>query len=225
MTHRLLCFGMPLKNVFCWPLISFVAVLFLWSPCSAHKVNVFAYVDGDNLVINGYFSGKVKAQGAAVEVYDSSGSRIQVGKTDSTGVFLLSLKSIPLGTGKVRVVVEAEMGHKGEYWVDLTQDTVSPGKPGPEAVIPKPETIKANPASGHEGSPDQKHLDDLAATLDGMLDRKLAPLMGMLARQERLLAERQMPTGPGFTEIIGGIGWIVGLAGLGAFCMASRRRS
>jgi nickel transport protein len=52
--------------------------------------------------------------------------------------------------------------------------------------------------------------------IDESLDRKIAPIANMLAS----LNDR----GPGLTEIIGGIGYICGLAGV-ALYLASRKRN
>jgi len=56
-----------------------------------------------------------------------------------------------------------------------------------------------------------------------VLDKKLEPIVKMLGKQEKLLLEEKYG-GPRMSDIIGGIGWIMGLAGLAAFFL-SRNRS
>ena len=68
----------------------------------AHKVNVFAYVEGDKVVVEGYFSGNVKAQDSPVEVLDSDGKKILEGKTDSKGMYSFKLADLPPIKGDIR---------------------------------------------------------------------------------------------------------------------------
>ncbi|MHC1789121.1 hypothetical protein [Solidesulfovibrio sp.] len=56
----------------------------------------------------------------------------------------------------------------------------------------------------------------LEALVENAVEKKIAPLRAMLvAGQEK---------GPGLSEIIGGIGWLVGLAGMAAACRSRRGR-
>ena len=81
----------------------------------AHKVNVFAYVEGDRVVVEGYFSGNVKAQDCRVEVFDEAGEKIRDGKTDPKGIYSFKLADLPAFAGGLRIVLQAGMGHKAEY--------------------------------------------------------------------------------------------------------------
>jgi nickel transport protein len=56
------------------------------------------------------------------------------------------------------------------------------------------------------------------------LDDKIAPLVKMLGEQQRLLLE-QKTREPSLTEIVGGIGWILGIVGIAAYFMSLRRKS
>ena len=51
----------------------------------AHKVNVFAWVEGDTVHVEGYFAGNKKAQDSLVEVFDSTGEKLLDGRTDQQG--------------------------------------------------------------------------------------------------------------------------------------------
>lgn len=55
---------------------------------------------------------------------------------------------------------------------------------------------------------------DVQRIVDAALDAKLAPLKRDLAAQRN--------AGPGLTEIIGGIGWLLGLAGMGLYFRGRR---
>ena len=41
-----------------------------------HKVNIFAYVEGDTVYTESYFSDGKKVEGGVVEVYDSEGNKL-----------------------------------------------------------------------------------------------------------------------------------------------------
>ena len=76
-------------------LTTVILLLFSSAPGWAHKVNVFAYVEGDKVVVEGYFSGNIKAQNSAVEVLDSDGKKILEGKTDDKGIYSFKLADLP----------------------------------------------------------------------------------------------------------------------------------
>jgi nickel transport protein len=56
----------------------------------------------------------------------------------------------------------------------------------------------------------------LSTIVEEVVERKIAPLRSMLAEQNL--------SGPGLTEIIGGLGWIVGIFGAAALGRASQKR-
>lgn len=68
---------------------------------------------------------------------------------------------------------------------------------------------------------DQKALIDSMGTL---MDDKLAPLIRMQANLQKLMLEDKF-SGPKMTDIIGGIGWIMGLFGIAAFFWSFKRKS
>lgn len=209
----------------------------------AHKVNVFAYIEGDQVVVEGYFSGSVKAQNCQIEVLDSSGKKLLEGKTDVKGVFTFKLKELPPFKGGLKIVLNAEMGHRGEYTIPESDLPRSLKKESSEPQIREDSEQKAQAAQPKSGAPTvgplheewrQKAqvksaskvtesqttvaMDEAAfrRTLENMLDQKLAPLVRMIGNQEKILLEQKMG-GPRMSDIVGGIGWILGIAGIVAF--------
>ena len=67
---------------------------------------------------------------------------------------------------------------------------------------------------------DEKALINNIGTL---MDDKLAPLFQKQATLEKLLLEDKF-SGPKMTDIVGGIGWILGLGGIAAFFLSFKRR-
>jgi nickel transport protein len=89
--------------------------------CLAHKINVFAIVEKDSLVVEGYFSGKVKAENSPVEVYDSTGAKVATGRTDTQGVCKINLAEIKPIKGDLKVVIATGDGHRAEYTVKAAE--------------------------------------------------------------------------------------------------------
>jgi nickel transport protein len=89
--------------------------------CLAHKINVFAVVEKDSLLVEGYFPGNVKAQNSPVDVYDQSGSKIAQGKTDTKGILKISLADLKPIKGDLKVVIATGDGHRTEYVVEAAE--------------------------------------------------------------------------------------------------------
>jgi nickel transport protein len=193
----------------------------------AHKVNVFAYVEGDRVVVEGYFSASVKAQGCTVEVLDESGKRLQEGRTDPKGIYSFKLADLPAFTGGLKIVLDVGEGHKTEYILDASDIPGSRAKNASSREQPsknepsQKQSLNANASS----AADSTQVVDQAAlmvALDALLDKKLEPIVRMLGKQEKLLLEEKYG-GPRMSDIIGGIGWIMGIIGLTAFFWGRNR--
>lgn len=180
-------------------IIPFVWLLFLFLTLSstvyAHKVYLFAWVEGNMIHTDSYFPGKRKVIGGLVEVFDSSGKKLLEGKTDKKGAF--SFK-IPKKTD-LRIVLEVTMGHKTEYL--LSSDEI------PEIAIKGDLTTVRDKSKTPLSTAVQMDMEKIRIMLEETLDSRLKPISKRLAkiRKER---------GAGFTEIIGGLGYIFGLMGL-----------
>lgn len=173
----------------------------------AHKVNLYAYAEGGKLVGEGYFSGGRKAQKAMVKLLGPEGKVLGQTKTDSKGAFSLPF---PKGVAPLKLVLVAGEGHKGEF-VLTAQDL---GLAQENTQQPK---AKA-PEAGTPAKPAQVDLAALENHLGKLLDRKLAPIQ---ARLNRLAREGDQVT---LKDVVGGLGWILGLVGVAAFFMARRQR-
>ena len=75
---------------------------------SAHRVNVFAWVEGDMIHVEGKFSGGKKVKAGKISVMDPQGVELLSGRTDDQGKF--SFK-IPKRTD-LRIVLIAGQGHQ-----------------------------------------------------------------------------------------------------------------
>jgi nickel transport protein len=216
-------------------LVVILGIALLHVPAGAHKVNVFAYVQGDSVLVEGYFSKNSKAQDCDVYVFDEQGKKLSQGKTDEKGMYAFGLADVPAFTGGLKIVLEAGMGHKAEYSLDAgeipgagktdanAQKQAKDAKPQDQVKDTKPGQAVATslvPAASAQVI-DQA---TLTAALETVLEQKLAPITRALGKQEKLLLEEKFG-GPKMTDIIGGIGWIVGMVGLAAFFWGRNRDS
>lgn len=174
------------------PLITFPA-----ASAFAHKVTIFAWVEGDTIYTQSKFSKGRKAKGALVTVFDMEGNRLLEGTTDEKGKF--SFK-IPKKTG-LKVVLKASMGHMAEWKIPV--DEIA------EAQASQNKTPES-------GGPSCFQREEIRRLIDESLDQKLGPIINMLANCQ--------DQGPGISEVMGGIGYIFGLVGV-ALYFANRRKN
>ncbi|MGO9568155.1 MAG: hypothetical protein ACLP5H_11490 [Desulfomonilaceae bacterium] len=211
------------KPLCCW-LTALVIVLLSGVSGWAHKVNVFAYVEGDKVVVEGYFSGNVKAQNSVVEVLDSDGKKILEGKTDDKGIYSFKLADLPPLKGDIKIVLEGGMGHKADFTLSQADLPVSTQKtPAPE---PKTEEMKITGPPLADAQPPGQVQDSalMKKIVEDAVEQKIQPLIKMLGNQQKMLME-QKDKGPTIAEVVGGIGWILGIAGIAGYFMGRKRKA
>lgn len=183
----------------------------------AHKVTVFAWVEGDTVLGETKFSGGKKAQNAEIIVWDLNGKELLRTQTNEKGEFSFP---IPEKTA-MRIELIAGMGHKAEWTIPLEDlgETIAAASARDEG-IPAPEPA-ATPDSGQAlqaaGSMDQAQLESIVEkAVTRALNKKITPLTKMVADLEQ--------KGPSMNEILGGIGYIFGLMGV-AMYFSSRKKT
>lgn len=186
-------------------------VTFSAAPAFAHKVTIFAWVEGDTIYTQSKFSKGRKAKGALVTVFDMEGNRLLEGTTDEKGEF--SFK-IPKKTS-LKVVLKASMGHMAEWKMPVEEITAAQSSQNttPEAGVITDTTSPSNrvPTFG----PTCVQREEIRRLIDESLDQKLRPIISMLADSQ--------DQEPGISEVMGGIGYIFGLAGV-ALYFANRQK-
>ncbi len=166
----------------------------------AHKVSIFAWVEGNTVYTLSKFSGGKKVKKGRITVFDPEGKKLLDGLTDNQGEFAFKIPQ----QSALRVELVAGTGHKGYWLVPLEEIVGTPAQPttGTTEKSSPGKQADMGPASGGD---DRR----LQAAIEKALDRKLKPVM-------KLLVESQQP-GPTLTEILGGIGYIIGLVGIAAY--------
>jgi nickel transport protein len=185
----------------------------------AHKVTVFAWVEGDTVHTESKFSGGRRVREAAVEVYGAPDRLLLSGQTDADGRFSFKIPE----ASALRIVVRAGMGHQNEWrlpeaevrrGLDAAGALPAAGRP-PVAAAASDPPPPIRPTSLAPEQPADLNAEALQRIVEDTLDRKLQPVLAMLA-------EARQP-GPSLPDILGGLGYILGLVGLGAY-LHSRRK-
>ena len=85
--------------------------LFWAAPALAHKVNLFAYVEGGQIYTESYFPDGRPIKQAVVKIYTLDKQLLQQGVTDDEGLYACV---IPMFVD-LNLVVRASMGHQGSF--------------------------------------------------------------------------------------------------------------
>ncbi len=164
----------------------------------AHRVTIFAWVEGDRVHTESRFSGGKAVVNGKIIVYDDrSNKRLLEGVTDAHGNF--SFK-VPRKT-RMRIELLAGAGHRNKWILKEDAFGMSPPTTPSQEVTPGP------------GKPMEKPDPNLVAafesTLERLLDKKLSPVMKQLAR---MAAPKTT-----LKDVLGGIGYIFGMIGVGMY--------
>ena len=112
-------------------LSALLIVLFAWPDLSdAHRVNLFAWVEGDTIFVETKFSSGKRVNRGKIIVTDPQGTELLTGTTDANGEF--SFK-IPQKT-ELKISVLAGTGHRAEWTIAAGEMNmpVSGQKPAPD---------------------------------------------------------------------------------------------
>jgi len=204
--------------------LSFITFLLLFFAVSflipqeysyAHKVQMFAHVEGSKVFVEGYFADGKKAKNSEVTVFDNkSGERLLGGKTDDMGKFSFN---IPKKTD-LRISLNASLGHKTEQ--------VLPGSELPDAGGSKSKGIAevVSTVKDKEGNINKKEKVasfsqieqvKLQVMIEKGIEKGISPLLrGFSECKERVY----------YSEIIGGIGYIFGIMGIALYFKARKNQ-
>lgn len=202
----------------------FLIIIMMDVSVFAHKVNVFAYVEGEKIYTESYFNDGKKCIDSKIEVFDNQGNKLLEGLTDKEGEFSFE---VPLEDENLKIVLTASMGHRAEYTIrtDELRDTMG----SIEKSIEKPvssekrdESSLAKMISEEKEviSPEISSLDlnEIRSLIEGALDEKLKPIMREMIEIKKSQEDKISPT-----EIIGGIGYIIGIFGIIAYFLSRKR--
>jgi len=189
-------------SVFC-----LIFILLLSTPVYAHRVNIFAWIEGDRIFTQSKFNGGKRVKSGEVVVSDLKGNKLLAGKTDEMGEF--NFKT-PTKTA-LKIEILAGMGHRGEWIISAEEIN---GQDDPENQSSQPnESSQSTPTSSESKQNlqdnTQHNFTELEPIINRLLDKKLRPIQESLAELKT--------KGTSITDIIAGLGYIMGIVGIGAY--------
>ena len=126
-----------------------------------HGVHVFAYVDGQKVFVEGYFTGKSKAVDSVVEVFDAQGNKLTEGRTDNNGVYSFKALDVVPVRGDLRIVLKAGPEHQAEFHIPASELPAYPKRKSAAASPQKDQQsqdMNLTESRTDETSPDQAAL-------------------------------------------------------------------
>jgi nickel transport protein len=175
-------------------LLASILVMSTPLPALAHKALIFAWAEGDTIFTESKLAGGKRAIDAQVLVFDREGKQLLEGRTNNKGEFSFKIPKLT----DLRIVLNAGMGHKGEWTI-------------PESEIQEVAALLEKKRTDEPSQPIEVGLtkEEIKDLIEDSLDRKLRPIV-------RMMTESQSK-GPSVPEIVGGIGYIVGLMGVALY--------
>ena len=186
----------------------FVLVLLIVPEAFAHKVTIFAWAEGDTVYTESKFSGGRMVKQGKVEVFDDSGELLLEGKTDDNGEYSFKAPKV----ADLTIVLTAGSGHKNSW-------KLTAGELGGADTPPTPSTT-ASESPVPEAAPSitgpNLTVQEIEAIVARQVEQKIQPLTRMLAAMQE--------KGPTLSDIFGGLGYIFGLVGVGAYVRYRREQ-
>lgn len=185
------------RMIYC---VGLLFILLFTANSYAHKVNVFAYGEADQVFLEGYFADGKKARNSEVIVYNAKGDEITRGVTDEEGQFSFTY---PQGTDLL-ISLDAGMGHKTEYKIteaELKEEETGSAQASTTASSStvENEEVTSAPTTASTVSGAQIRLE-----VERAVGKAIKPIMRELS---------EMREEKSFAEVVGGIGFIFGALG------------
>ena len=191
-----------------WKRIIVFTIGWIWASCLlsapalAHNVYIFAWIEGDTIFTESKFKGGKRVKNGKIGVFDAQGKLLLNGQTNDQGEFAFK---IPAKT-EMKIVLQAGMGHRGEWTIAAEEFETSSAE-----TVQTPPPIESGPVNPSAPSqlPAGLTRKDLRIAVENALDKKLKPLFRMVAE-----SRKQKTT---LKDVLGGLGYIFGLMGVGAY--------
>ena len=164
----------------------------------AHKINLFASVEGGIIKGEVYSSGGGRPANCRVRFMDIAGNVLGERTTNARGGFSYT----PTQQTDHVVIVNTGDGHRAEYTVKAGEFLPTPIAP-PEVAAPS--NLPNTPSSE---SPQHSDAEEIEEAVERAVARQLQPLREQLARAEERVRLK---------DILGGIGYILGLMGVAIY--------
>ena len=201
-------------NTFPVTMLLALLVLVFCSPAHGHKIRTFAYENDGKIITETVFSGGRPAINATVKVLTAAGEPVLSGQTDNNGIFTFAIpQKVREQQPDLNIIAEVGEGHRGNWFLTATDYL-------PE-VAAQQAPIVNTPASPMPAKDDlhneEAHCLKLEQRLEAVIAKEFAPI-------KRQLAEQQTEK-PDLGDILSGLGYIFGLAGIILYIQSRKTRS
>lgn len=186
-------------------LLPLLLALAFAGPAQAHKLKVFATVEGGEARGYAFFIGGGRAMQTPWTAKDASGSPIAEGTTDGEGRFAFPAPQPPVD---VTVTVDTREGHIAS--ATLAAARFAGGAATTAASVPVVSGAVPADAPAAPRVTDER----LAALVEAAVQRQVEPLMEQVEQMDSRLR---------LTDITSGVFLILGLAGMGLWASGRRR--
>lgn len=193
-------------------LIALIAFLFVLPlKLLAHKVNIYAYTDGEMVYSESYFADGSRCKNCAIEVYDKNTGKILIkGKADENGKLSFRIPH----ADSLKLVLKAGTGHQSSYYLNLKETAGTDlNKKAQDAAVVQNKRLQGRISKEGQNT---SHLEkqkclssaEMESIVSQAVDKKLQPLMSQVAMIQENTGKA------GIAEIFGGIGYIIGIMGI-----------
>lgn len=206
-------------------IFSCIITCLLTTSAFAHRVNIFAWIEGSTVYTESFFSSGNKAQSSTIRATDkNTGKVLAEGKTNTNGEW-----SFPLSAEAVRskdpivITLDAGQGH-ASTWTLEAQDFVDSSMPSTTSATPAKSPAASNTTTSPTTSSTSETVTITKAELETIVrtavQQELVHVKGQLAKLNAQILQPETTV----KDIFGGLGYILGLLGLAAFIQYRKRQ-
>lgn len=201
------------------PLAAACLLLILTPFAWAHKVSIYAFTDGNAIQVEGFFNRNDKVHHGKITATDrETGTTVYSGTTNDAGIIRFRPDAEFLKTAHgLTITLNAGDGHQAE-WIFSPEDLrgLAPTirQPASFPLQKKKNLIAGHPVQSVSNGNDSNIINDcgnrqLATLIGDTIDSRLSPIRQQIARLE--------DPSPTIRDVIGGLGWIMGLLGIALY--------
>jgi nickel transport protein len=197
-------------------LVATINLIFL-TPALAHRVRVFAFEQDGTIITEAKFNSGRPAKEAAIIVKHGEGERVLLtGTTDDQGSFSFLVPDEAKNNRlDLKIILDAGGGHQGSWLLKAEDYLPQTGAVTVPSMSTTPATSmneqNTSPSSASSSAPENEILQRL---IKQTIAKEIAPIKRMLLEQQQQKITLQ--------DILGGLGYILGLAGIAAYFQAKR---
>jgi nickel transport protein len=215
MPKKWLWWKQRLLALWCQGVVVLLALGVLTTPALAHRVLIYAFAEGDTIHTESKFIPDTPVRQGKILVLDQKTDKeLLTGQTDDQGKFSFKIPAEAAAQKlDLNIVVEAAMGHRGEWLLKADRYLTGATPGGPAAPAP------ASPTGPVASDSKAANIDKqaLEAAVNIALERQLGPINEKLTE---LTIHRTS-----LQDILGGIGYILGLFGLWAYFQSRGKKN